>query len=78
MLALNLNDVTGLGLKPLLTAQYACTEEMNVDIAGPAKHRIFEMMMFQVRDRMAHVFFAGQHRAAPNFLFVSPNTYRSH
>jgi hypothetical protein len=48
--ALDLNDVASLGLKTFQTTQYACTEEMDMYVTGPAKHRIFEMMMFQVRD----------------------------
>jgi hypothetical protein len=49
-LALDLNDVTGLGLKAFLATQYAGTEEMDMDIPGSAKHGIFEMMMLQVCD----------------------------
>jgi hypothetical protein len=74
-LTLDLNDVTGFRPKAFLATQYAGTEEMDVNIAGPAKHGILEMVVFQVCDRMAHMVFASEHRTAPNFFLVSPDTH---
>jgi hypothetical protein len=35
-------------------------EEMNMGVPCPAVRWIFEMMMFQIRDRMRHVFLSGR------------------
>ncbi len=58
---LDLDGVAGLVL-PFAgaVAELAGAEEMEVDIAGVAVLGILEVMIFQVRQRVGHVFFAGE------------------
>ena len=41
-------------------------EEMDVHAAGTQELRVFEMMVFQVFQRMAHIVFAGKKRFFPD------------
>src|SRR5438105_7907377 len=49
-------------------AEVVGAEEVNVDVAGPAMLLVFEVMMFEVGQRVAHVAFAAGELCLPNNL----------
>src|SRR4029078_12275198 len=57
---LDLKYIAILGLDPGAERQSGGTEEVDMDIAGPAEAGILEVMRFQIGDGVAHIVFPGQ------------------
>src|SRR5579859_2300404 len=68
---LDLEYVADLGFELLGEAAGSGAEEMHVHIAGMAKVAVFEMMVFEISDGMAHVCFAREPVFCPDFLACS-------
>src|SRR5438046_1350865 len=55
-----LEHIAGFGPEARSIAQQRRAEEIAMQIAGPAEHRIFEVMMFEIGEGMRHVRLARQ------------------
>ena len=74
---MDFNHVSGLDRDPGVAAQAAGTEIMNVHIARPTEPCIFEVVGFEIRQRVTHVVFARQHLALPDLRIPTLHQDRS-
>src|SRR5436305_1102347 len=68
-------EATQVTLAAVEETEYPRAEEVDVRIARATVVRIFEMMVLEVLDGIAHVRFAGGERLTPNGLSRSLNFY---
>jgi len=62
----DVHDVAIQEFDAVAEAEDICAEEMNVNVTGPAVSGIFEMVMFEVGDRVRHVLLPGCERFGPD------------
>ena len=60
--------VTLLCFHAVCKAQRCCAKKVHMEIAGITELRVLEMVMFEVRDCVTHIVFAGQKRLLPDRL----------
>src|SRR6185312_2785982 len=67
----DLEAVADARLDALGRTQDRCTEVVGVGVAGPAEHRIAEMIVLEIADRVRHVGLAAQELALPDDLVAA-------
>src|SRR5690242_3642828 len=70
-------DIPGLGLDAGNEAQRGGAKVVDVEVAGTPEVGVFEMVMLDIGDGVAHVRLAGQERRGPELLAVADDARRA-